>query len=231
MKNILIICVIFALGYIGWSMFGTYTKQIQPAPLETQTIETDYTGIYTELPKNAVKDFPEIHTYTSDLMAQFEKDYGELSEKEIQTLGLGQDKIYELRINTRIATSTKTISYIISAYEYTGGAHGMTTVKAFTYDAQGKYINESKVFVDTTWKEKISSMLTDALVAKLKDATTKEQIQDGTAPNKDNLNEWYITDDAIVFIFGQYTIGPYVLGIQEVPLLKENLKGIIKPGI
>jgi hypothetical protein len=55
-----------------------------------------------------------------------------------------------------------------------------------------------------------------------------KMIDDGTSPDYENYRAWYITNDQIVFIFGQYQVGPYVLGIQEFKLDKNKLKNILK---
>ena len=36
-----------------------------------------------------------------------------------------------------------------------------------------------------------------------------------------------LTDKNVVFIFGQYQVGPYVLGIQEFPVAKNSILNIL----
>jgi hypothetical protein len=54
----------------------------------------------------------------------------------------------------------------------------------------------------------------------IKVSDIQDMFNDGTSPNKDNWSSFYFKGENLVIIFGQYQIGPYVIGINEleVPL-------------
>ena len=48
----------------------------------------------------------------------------------------------------------------------------------------------------------------------------------GASANPDNFSNWYETNEGIVFLFGEYAIGPYSLGIQEFPFSRKEYKNL-----
>lgn len=219
---VLCFAILLVLGFI----FYWRADALVVAPLVTNTIETDFYTISVTQPKDAEKNFPELFAVTKNAINEFEKQYGNFSEEDVEKLNLG-DKTYDLQIDTAVATSSKTVSYIVSMYQYTGGAHGITMVKAFTYDKDNRFIGEKELFGDNNWRPVVSEFAYQYLKTKLKDATTDQALKEGTAPVGDNLSVWYMKGDDVVFVFGQYQIGPYVLGIQEVPIPKEKLQSVL----
>lgn len=217
----------FAILLVLGGILYVRTDKLQVAELTTNTIETDFYTIKVTQPENAEKDFPEIFAVTKNAITTFEKQYGNLSPEDIETLGLGGDRIYDLQIDTTIATSTKTVSYIVTLYEFTGGAHGITAVKTFTYDKDNHLIDEKGLFGENNWRPVVSDITYTYLKEKLKENTTDEALKEGTKPQGENLATWYLEGDDVVFVFGQYQIGPYVLGIQEVPIPREKLKEVL----
>lgn len=225
MQRIFIILCFVILLVLGFVFFWR-ADALSAAPLVTNTIETDVYTISVTQPKDAEKNFPELFAVTKNAINEFEKQYENVDEKDTAQLDLG-DKTYELQIDTTVATSSQTVSYILSMYQYTGGAHGTTVVRAFTYDKKGRFVGEKELFGDNNWRPLVSSLSYQYLKEKLRDATTDQAVKEGTAPVGDNLAVWYLRGDTVVFVFGQYQIGPYVLGIQEVPIQKETLRSVL----
>lgn len=196
------------------------------APFTTNTIETDFYTISVTQPKDAEKNFPELFAVTKKAINEFEKQYGNFNEEDIEKLNLGE-KTYDLQIDTTVATSSKTVSYIVSMYQYTGGAHGSTVVKAFTYNKDSHFVGERELFGENNWRPMVSDLAYQYLKEKLKENTTDEVLKEGTTPTGENLSVWYLKGEDVVFVFGQYQIGPYVLGIQEVPIPREKLQSVL----
>lgn len=217
----------FVLLVVLGGILYVRTDKLQIAEFTTNTIETDFYTISVTQPKNAEKDFPEIFAVTKNAITTFEKQYGNLSSEDIETLGLGGDRVYDLQIDTIIATSSNTVSYVMTLYEFTGGAHGITAVRTFTYDKDNKLIDEKKLFGDNNWRPVVSDIAYAYLKEILKENTTDEALKEGTKPEGENLSTWYLKGDDVVFVFGQYQIGAYALGIQEVPISKERLKEVL----
>jgi len=204
------------------------TNVLSVAPFSTNTIETDFYTITVTQPTDASRKFPELFEVTQKAIALFEESHSNLTSDELERFGRDAIIAYDLQIDTQIATTSNTVSYIVSLYEYTGGAHGITAVKAFTYDKNNRFIGENTLFGDTDWRSVVSTLSYEYLKNKIGDQTTDHVLREGTSPEGSNLDVWYLRDTDVVFVFGQYQIGPYVLGIQEVPIPREKLEDVIK---
>jgi hypothetical protein len=216
---LVIVCIV-------WFLY-VQQKPYIPFVLSTQTIETDLYTMKIHAPLDSLQKIPEVATMISQATSSFQKQIDSLTPDDITELGLDDDRKYDLQIDTSIATSSGTVSYIIKIYEFTGGAHGNTTVQVFNYTNKGKYITEGDVFV-SPWKQTVSQLAKAYLIADLGENINMDMLIDGTTPNNDHFNTWYITPDSIVFVFGQYEVGPYSIGIREVPLSKTVLSSVLK---
>lgn len=209
---VLLLVVLGSLVYIR-------TDKILVAPLLTNTIETDSYTMKVTQPVDAEKKFPELFAVTKNAITLFEKQYTGASSTSPAP--------YDLQIDTAVATTSQTVSYIVSLYEYTGGAHGTSAIRTFTYNKDGKFVSEKDVFGENNWRPVVSELTYQYLKEKLKENTTDDVLKEGTAPIGDNLSVWYLKGDDVVFVFGQYQIGAYALGIQEVPISREKLTEVL----
>lgn len=207
--------LLIALGVLVYIRSGN----VSVAPLSTNTIETDSYTMKITQPVDALKKFPELFAVTKNAITLFEKQYTGASSTSPAP--------YDLQIDTTVATTSSTVSYIVSLYEYTGGAHGGTAIKVFTYDKDGKFVGEKEVFGENNWRPVVSEIAYQYLKEKLKENTTDSVLKEGTAPIGENLSVWYLQGDDVVFVFGQYQIGAYALGIQEVPIPREKLTEVL----
>ncbi|MFA6297336.1 MAG: DUF3298 domain-containing protein [Candidatus Paceibacterota bacterium] len=158
---------------------------------------------------------PEIQVYVDQTKKEF-LDSVPKTEAEAKFENLGGDRIYNLTSITKVTHSSSTISYVLETYQFTGGAHGGTNIATFTYDRKGKALGIGDILKSPDTLSKLSSASREYFYNKFPDQD-KSQIDTGTEPTSDNFSTWYIDGDKIIFVFGQYSIGPYVLGIQEFP--------------
>ena len=118
------------------------------------------------------------------------------------------------------------LSVVLEAYTFAGGAHGLTTRTAYTFD----------LFAGKTWSLKdLFKPGVDYVSILSRDVKKQMDERDLTshllnpfeaiAPNQD----YYLQDDAIVIYFGLYEYFPYVFGIQEFPVLLASLRDVLVP--
>jgi hypothetical protein len=181
---------------------------LKPVPFEYEKKDEATYSIDLEYPKSDKDHLPEIANYVSLVKDQFTQSLptGEVTEN------------YLLKINTTVYTASSTISYKLETYMYTGGAHGGTFIETFTYGKDGKLITLNDLLVSADSMKKLSTSARAYLYNKIGDQSQKEVIDAGTEPTLENFGVWYITDAGIVFVFQQYQVGPYTLGIQEFPI-------------
>lgn len=123
------------------------------------------------------------------------------------------------------------ISLYFDNYEYTGGAHGMTTRTSDTWSLEGrKRLTLSDLFPDDFDYKKY---LTTDIINQI-----NKEISEGNNVYFDdyaklvienfNVNNFYLTPDGIVIYFQHYDIAPYSSGIRTFTIpYSEN--GVMKP--
>lgn len=189
---------------------------------DTNYIEFDLS--YPEIPEGK---YVEMANFLKENKEAFINDFGNISEEEADFLGLGEYKKYNYFVTTKIATSSNTVSYILQIYNYTGGAHGITNTQTFTYDNDGKLVRLDDLFNTPNYLDVISEKAYKYFIKKLGDNGDSFSIKEGTKALVSNYYSWYMDHENIVFIFNQYSIGPYALGIQEFPLVKLEVQEIL----
>ncbi|MDL2222610.1 DUF3298 and DUF4163 domain-containing protein [Bacteroidales bacterium OttesenSCG-928-M11] len=172
-------------------------------------------------PKQAAKK------YTKAFISQYKEDFessGIFKKEELQAKLRGEDirdykslYIYQKTIrNTILFNRGNVISQVINTYEYTGGAHGLSTTQGLNLDIEtGNPIRYNDVFFDYE-EDKISDLLLTYLLDKYK-VGTKEELNDmGFMFDKITPSRNFVVNDqGITFIYGQYELGAYTLGIIE----------------
>lgn len=137
---------------------------------------------------------------------------------------------YDLFIDTTVATSSQFLSFVVQVYRYTGGAHGSNVVKTFIYK-DDRLVDEKYIFKDSEWRVLISKKARDYFKKELGSYLDISMLEDGTMPDYRNFNDFYISGDSIIFVFQEYSIGPYALGIQEMKIKLKDISNILKSNI
>ncbi len=177
-------------------------------------------------PQSSFTRYPEMFAFVQNAKKNFLDDFSAISDADAKAMQL-KDRPYNFTVSTRIATSTNTASYIIEVYTFEGGAHGGTAVGTFTYDTYRKLVSLSRLF-SKPYLTQVASLARPYFYATLSD-NPHDMIDSGTAATSTNYSSWYVTDSTITFIFDQYQIGPYSIGIQEFPLQKSQVFEILSP--
>jgi len=110
--------------------------------------------------------------------------------------------------------SEKILSLTVDMYQYTGGAHGFTTRKAYNYNLEtGAQITYKDIFGQ---KIDYASVIVNEVVSQIQ-ARPEDFFPDAVETVKTFTDEqpFYLTNDGIVMYYGLYEIAPYASGIQE----------------
>lgn len=127
---------------------------------------------------------------------------------------------YELIIKDSVFMATdRYISVRLLAYTFTGGAHGMTTFKAFNYDVKNQKLLTPQEIIDTT--------ATTAVNAALKTHFKNPDNCFSSDPTLQQVSAVNFNAQDLCFTYEQYLLGAYACGVAEVsvprPALKEAL--------
>lgn len=117
------------------------------------------------------------------------------------------DARYEVKNNDRI------LSLYIDYYQFTGGAHGITTRKPYNIDKRsGEKLKINNLFMDNYDYKGIINKKIQEEIDKNKDMYFTGK--DGFQGIKDNQG-YYIEGGNLVVYFNQYEIAPYAAGMPE----------------
>ncbi len=126
---------------------------------------------------------------------------------------------YEMATDFKIGLNNDNcLSFYVDYYRFTGGAHGMTERKSFTYDLQiGIELSLSDIFSKNVDYEKI-------ILEEINLAIEQELEEDPHIYFQDHLDSlnynkgFYMNEDELVIYFQLYEIAPYYKGIIEFPI-------------
>lgn len=127
--------------------------------------------------------------------------------------------------------SPSVIGIKFTAYEFTGGAHGMTTFQTLTFDLDaGRLLTLDDLFVPgTNPLATIAPLAQASLTEQLGDIADADWIAQGTSPDPVNYQDWLLTPDALVLLFEQYQVVFYAAGPQTVSIPLTEIAGLLAP--
>lgn len=168
--------------------------------------------------------------FIAEQVLQFKQDTGveNLDPEHARDLGLDTDRKYWLNIDYLPVVSKNTYSYVFTTSIDTGGAHPNTFNKTFVFSEQGFQLT-----LDTLFKEGSSylSVISKYAQTELKKAkvSTDEWIAEGAGEDKENFQNFVMTDAGIQFVFDPYQVAPYAAGEQMVTVPYSVLKNLLRP--
>ena len=124
-----------------------------------------------------------------------------------------QKDLVELAKQDEAESKSKGIDFRPDYYQYTGGAHGLTTRNTYNYDFnQGKRLRLFELFKEGyDYQTKINDIIRQQIA---KNPSEYFQDENGFKGIK-NKQDFYIDKDGIVIVFQLYDIAPYASGIKE----------------
>lgn len=139
-----------------------------------------------------------------------ETDYKECNLADSQEHGESPYMNWERSVNGKLYQPYNgVVSYVYDHYTYLGGAHGGTYRGTINMDVNtGRIITAEDIF-EAEYHQRLTSLLQEYL-PKYADMNMIEN------PSISPSSDFYVTSEGITYIYQQYEIGPYVLGIVEV---------------
>lgn len=138
---------------------------------------------------------------------------------------------YEFRLDgSSMAPSGRVVSVLLSAWSYTGGAHGNAQEEAFLFDAgTGRRLKTSDLFVPgAPWLQELSKLCAARLRSVLGPDGQGVWVAEGTKPTEENFRLVMVSGRELVVRFGAYQVAPYVNGPQTVRLPFDSVRKILR---
>ncbi|MBP1663887.1 MAG: hypothetical protein H6Q19_1027 [Bacteroidetes bacterium] len=193
--------------------------------IQQQIVGKMFGEIYTSLPVDSI-----IPRYVSRLYDDYKISYGNDLEKYKNLKGPMLDN--EIQVEAvSMFLDDKILSFSYERYAFMGGAHGNSNRYFYNFDlSNGHILKESDIFIDN-YKSPLTELIKQCIVednAEIESVADLNEFdfwEDEIKPN----NNFYISDEGIVYVFNPYEIAPYSTGQTEVTLPYNRLKVLLKP--
>lgn len=134
---------------------------------------------------------------------------------------------YEISAEAEAAVTDSLVTYIISRWSYTGGAHGMYATECHTYSLAGGYELSTADLFSERQLLGMETLLRRKLCEQYEAANDDELAERGFFPEYISLTENFrITPEGITFYYNPYDIGCYALGAVDVTMSREELENL-----
>ncbi len=178
------------------------------------------------------------------------KEGGDIYQEELKVGAEYPDRpkmTYEYMISSEkyFSEERKTVSYVLTTYEFTGGAHGNSLVNSFTFDQNGKLEIDQILNVSIDDNDiKLLRIIAEKILANENNMTDEDMVMEGLglaylkADGKtldhekcncdgfffgSSLQNFYVKDEGMTFLYDQYDVAPGAAGIVKVELSNEEL--------
>ena len=134
---------------------------------------------------------------------------------------------YEISAEAEAAVTDSLVTYIISRWSYTGGAHGMYATECHTYSLAGGYELSTADLFSERQLLGMEALLRRKLCEQYEAANDDELAERGFFPEYISLTENFrITPEGITFYYNPYDIGCYALGAVDLTMSREELENL-----
>lgn len=232
MKKETLIAVLLALltGIGMWVFIGLPNVAVPQHVVMTDTTADDATEatleettdaytIHSESPREGTPAALAARTYIINEVSRFKGEAVSAYNEYKTTKPEWPWRTYEQSLVSVRGESLAYDSYLVTHYEYTGGANGMEMVRAFTYDAvTGKQLSLNDVVPPHN-----QARLLHAVQADLKSQNGSAGIPDVFTDTIDaltftDLQNFYINGGTLYVVFSEYDVAPGAFGAVRVML-------------
>lgn len=163
---------------------------------------------------------------------EFDRDYHQSAGQVLEAFKDSEDSSFMASLNWEMCLNA---NYMIPAkgyqslyferYTFLGGAHGQGQKGALCY----RLDTGERVSLDDLFKPGSRDILSERLSEALVSQAEQEGFLEALFTHQASANEnFYICEDGICFIYGQYELGPYSLGCLEIMLSWKDVEDILK---
>ena len=149
-------------------------------------------------------------------------------DKELKTLGAsGQITI---SLSPKILNSDKPLATVVlNTSSYLGGAHGASAQTYFNFDLVSKKQVTLTQIIENNQKAKLEKLAYHAFKTWVADSKLADNIAEYEQVWKFKLSDnFYLGKQGLILQYGEYEIGPYVVGLPRLTIPYDQLKGVLK---
>ncbi|MEI8061923.1 MAG: DUF3298 domain-containing protein [bacterium] len=221
-----------------------YSFNLYPKNSTSTDISIEYPSLKSGFasPDITTKINNTIATNAKELLNKTVTEYKSIQKEEAGLGSAAADNLYyQVAFNpTSVYISENTFSYSVALSTYSGGAHGAFSYEGFSYDTKtGKLISLDDVLkgnyqpvVEKYIQKQIATAID--LIDSVEGCENCENLSLNDVGfgwnDKIELKDFTLTKEGIVFLFGNYALGPYVetAGGQLILVPKTVLSDLVK---
>ncbi len=224
--------ILLAAGFFAYQFFADneqdYVSDVVAQSLEIQEESENYSIDISIAPTGFTKLDSTIALENEIDVVEF-KLLARASSTSTTTQGT-----YELQKSSEKYQSSNILkleTLVVTEYQYTGGAHGNTTFQTYTYSTETglQYNLDNIISQSPELNTFLANTIVNAITEKEPNAD-QQWIRDAVA-DWSNLQNFYIQDDVIHFIFAPYIVSPYAMGAQKVSIDMEELLPFVRGSV
>lgn len=218
---IIVVCIVLLLGYAFWEQKKSEKNSLSNTEKESISVESIKKETWKPVFNKEGVLIEEGENYNLSIQVPTDPQGKLVGDVKKYTEKLAQDFIvsantmnietssfpWSLDFSYTTFETEKIISYLVSGYEYTGGAHGNTTLESFNYSKE----TMERIFV----QDIVSSPESLEVFSALADKILVVENPEGSFAQMENWDIWYANDDKVFFVFPPYQIASYAVGQQE----------------
>ena len=150
-------------------------------------------------------------------------------QKELQNLGASGQ--ISLTISPKILNAELPLATVVlNSSSYLGGAHGSSAQTYFNFDLKTKKQVALDQILEVNQKDKLNQLAHDAFKVWVIDSKLAENVAEYEQAWKFKLTDnFYLGKQGLILQYGEYDIGPYVVGLPRLTIPYDQLKGVLKP--
>lgn len=150
-------------------------------------------------------------------------------QKELQNLGASGQM--SLTISPKILNADLPLATVVlNSSSYLGGAHGSSAQTYFNFDLKNKQQVALDQIIQSNQKGKLTQLAHDAFKVWVIDSKLAENVAEYEQAWKFKLTDnFYLGKQGLILQYGEYDIGPYVVGLPRLTIPYDQLKGVLKP--
>ena len=162
-----------------------------------------------------------------DDVQPFSKAFLEM-DKELKTLGASSQ--INISLSPKILNADKPLATVVlNSSSYLGGAHGSTAQRYFNFDLVNKKQVKIDQIIENNQKNKLNELAYRAFKTWVVDAKLAENMAEYEQVWKFQLTDnFYLAKQGLILQYGEYEIGPYVVGLPRLMIPYDQLKGVLK---
>lgn len=234
----ILVAVLAVIILSSYGYYRVYLKTHYSFEMKEEILNTDFVSAEINYPViSGLKDINIQNKINQKIEETVRKTYSSFRDEEKPNCESYEGYTGECVININVDSSvsklsSKYLSISFTNYQfYPGSAHPIHYLVSLNFDLDtGEELKLSDFFVqNSNYLNILSEKLRKSLAEKLSMEMSDSMLLDGTKPDGQHFQNFVLSDEGFVFVFGDYEVAPYAAGNPTVLISYGELSSLLKP--